>query len=232
MTDLADLPQADPGHHHGHGPRATPLSDTVPPRPFATHALEHGQQGLTAGAVMGAEPRSMSPVDEVDRLALEADCTLDALTTFAGIAVAGPIRQRVNPLRDYARFLAAELQVSRQAHNRRRADYDRACETIAQMHAAALGQVRAPIVGVVEDVENLRRLCGAQRAALAEQQAAQPDPGAFEAARREVASLRATIQGWSDNGVVNRSTARHALQRATAAAAEPAGEELVDGPEV
>jgi len=37
-----------------------------------------------------------------------------------------------------------------------RADYDSACEQIAAMHAAAVGEVRGPIRGVVEDVADLR----------------------------------------------------------------------------
>lgn len=37
-----------------------------------------------------------------------------------------------------------------------RADYDSACRTVAEMHAAAVGSVRGPIRGVVEDVEDLR----------------------------------------------------------------------------
>jgi hypothetical protein len=37
-------------------------------------------------------------------------------------------------------------------------DHLAACETIAQMHAAAVGQVRGPIRGVVQDVEDMRTL--------------------------------------------------------------------------
>lgn len=36
------------------------------------------------------------------------------------------------------------------------ADYNRACQTVALMHAAAVGEVRGPTRGVVEDVEDLR----------------------------------------------------------------------------
>lgn len=43
--------------------------------------------------------------------------------------------------------------------------YDRACQTIAQMHAAAVGEVRGPDRGVVEDVEDVRhRLAAAEEA--------------------------------------------------------------------
>lgn len=37
-----------------------------------------------------------------------------------------------------------------------RAEYDAACVTLAQMHAAAVGEVRGPIRGVVEDVADVR----------------------------------------------------------------------------
>lgn len=37
-----------------------------------------------------------------------------------------------------------------------RADYEGACRTIAEMHAAAVGEVRGPVRGVVEDVADLR----------------------------------------------------------------------------
>ena len=35
-------------------------------------------------------------------------------------------------------------------------DYEKACETIAQMHAAAVGEITGPNRGVVEDVEDMR----------------------------------------------------------------------------
>jgi hypothetical protein len=39
---------------------------------------------------------------------------------------------------------------------RLRADYEGACKLVAEMHAAAVGEVRGPIRGVVEDVQDLR----------------------------------------------------------------------------
>lgn len=39
---------------------------------------------------------------------------------------------------------------------RLRVDYERACKTVAEMHAVAVGEIRGPIVGVVEDVANVR----------------------------------------------------------------------------
>lgn len=35
-------------------------------------------------------------------------------------------------------------------------DHDGACQLVARMHAAAVGSMRAPIRGVVEDIEDLR----------------------------------------------------------------------------
>jgi hypothetical protein len=37
-----------------------------------------------------------------------------------------------------------------------RADYERACGLVAEMHAAAVGEVRGPTLGVVEDIAALR----------------------------------------------------------------------------
>jgi hypothetical protein len=37
-----------------------------------------------------------------------------------------------------------------------RADYESACGLVADMHAAAVGEVRGPTLGVVEDIEALR----------------------------------------------------------------------------
>jgi len=45
----------------------------------------------------------------------------------------------------------------REELDRLRADYERACKTIAAMHAAAVGGARGPSRGVVEDVADLRR---------------------------------------------------------------------------
>lgn len=45
-------------------------------------------------------------------------------------------------------------------------DYMRACQTLAHMHAAAVGEVRGPDRGVVEDVADLRARCLAAEEAL------------------------------------------------------------------
>jgi hypothetical protein len=40
--------------------------------------------------------------------------------------------------------------------DRHQDDYERACKTIARMHEAAVGEIRGPDVGVVEDVAEIR----------------------------------------------------------------------------
>ena len=44
----------------------------------------------------------------------------------------------------------------RQENVNLRKDYDQCCQLVADMHAAAMGQVQGPIRGVVEDIEDLR----------------------------------------------------------------------------
>lgn len=41
-------------------------------------------------------------------------------------------------------------------YERLREDYERACKTVAEMHAAAVGEIRGPTVGTVEDVAAVR----------------------------------------------------------------------------
>ena len=48
-----------------------------------------------------------------------------------------------------------ELAALRAEVERLREDYERACATVAAMHSAAVGEVRGPILGVVEDVASL-----------------------------------------------------------------------------
>lgn len=47
-----------------------------------------------------------------------------------------------------------------------RRNYEGACKTIADMHAAAVGEVTGPNRGVVEDVADLRARCLAAEEAL------------------------------------------------------------------
>lgn len=81
--------------------------------------------------------------------------------------------ERLVQQRDFSRV---ELAAMREAHQG-------ACETIAQMHKAAVGETRGPIRGVVEDVQDLRSRClAAEQAAglagLPWRVYAQPEGGA------------------------------------------------------
>lgn len=64
--------------------------------------------------------------------------------------------------------LAGRLREAEADRNRNRADHVRACEQIAEMHAAAVGAVRGPIRGVVEDIADLRERAERAEAQLAE----------------------------------------------------------------
>jgi hypothetical protein len=67
------------------------------------------------------------------------------------------IRRRAGALcpRDAARVVDA-LDVLLAEVDRFHADYEQACRTIAAMHEAAVGEIRGPRRGVVEDVADLR----------------------------------------------------------------------------
>lgn len=68
---------------------------------------------------------------------------------------------------DYAYSVAMERTVVLRASlDQRTADYERACQTIAAMHQAAVGEVTGPRRGVVEDVVDLRHAAGALVIAL------------------------------------------------------------------
>ena len=53
-------------------------------------------------------------------------------------------------------ILLAELREAKAELARFRGEHARACETIAAMHTAAHGEIRGPVRGVVEDIEDLR----------------------------------------------------------------------------
>lgn len=57
----------------------------------------------------------------------------------------------MNTDNELSRVLVLERQVADL-----RTDYEGACKTIAQMHVAAMGEIRGPRRGVVADVEDLR----------------------------------------------------------------------------
>lgn len=53
----------------------------------------------------------------------------------------------------------AERDQLRAEVERFKADYERACQTVAEMHAAAVGAIQGPKRGVVEDVADLKAQC-------------------------------------------------------------------------
>ncbi len=67
---------------------------------------------------------------------------------------------------DFARQLETELASARAELAEAKRDYLAACKTIADMHAAAVGEVRGPVRGVVEDVAALRAQVEELKAAL------------------------------------------------------------------
>ena len=62
-------------------------------------------------------------------------------------------------------------------------DYDKAAQLVAEMHAAAVGEVRGPIRGVVEDIEGLRAEVARLTAELSGK------TGELEAAKKRIADL-------------------------------------------
>ena len=59
-------------------------------------------------------------------------------------------------MRDACATLERELAALTGERDQLRADYERACQTVAQMHAAAVGEVCGPRRGIVEDLSDLR----------------------------------------------------------------------------
>lgn len=64
--------------------------------------------------------------------------------------------QTARSLRDCSQQLERELAALTAERDQLRADYERACQTVAQMHAAAVGEVCGPRRGIVEDLSDLR----------------------------------------------------------------------------
>lgn len=64
-------------------------------------------------------------------------------------------QQRDNNAATMERAMSALANADAEAA-RWKAEYERACQTIADMHAAAVGEVTGPKRGVVEDVADLR----------------------------------------------------------------------------
>lgn len=80
----------------------------------------------------------------------------------------GPAVDAVQPvlhaeLAESQRTQAEGFLVEQRARQRAEQDYQRACEQIAAMHAAAVGETRGPARGVVEDIADVRSKVAAVR---------------------------------------------------------------------
>lgn len=95
--------------------------------------------------------------DAIDRW-FELSASDDAVEPHQAVALIAA-RAQLERLVKQRDWRSRELAAVREAHQG-------ACETIAQMHKAAVGETRGPIRGVVEDVEDLRARCLAAEAAL------------------------------------------------------------------
>lgn len=77
-----------------------------------------------------------------------------------------------------------------------RKGYDEACNLVGRMHAAAMGEVRGPVLGVVEDVEALRTKC--ERAILAKEAAAAVHADVLADVKAKAAARIAELEGAND----------------------------------
>lgn len=81
-----------------------------------------------------------------------------------------------------------ERDEARQDAARFKADYENACKLVADMHAAAVGEVRGPSLGPVEDVAALHlaaKQMGQQLKELLDQRVASPQAGVLDEIRNE-----------------------------------------------
>jgi len=102
--------------------------------------LERELTALTAERDQLRASEARATAELRDSLALEQDM---------GNAAYDELRVDCDELRaDVVRLTAERDQL--------RADYERACQTVAQMHAAAVGEVCGPRRGIVEDLSDLR----------------------------------------------------------------------------
>lgn len=90
---------------------------------------------------------------------------------------------------------------------RLREDYVRACQTVAEMHAAAVGEVTEPIRGVVEDVEDVR-LRAEKAEATVERVRLDRDQWRAAATGRE--RLEAEVEHWKVRAEANAEIDRRA----------------------
>jgi chromosome segregation ATPase len=141
------------------------------------------------------------------------------------------------------RTAAAEAAIVEAEAERLKADCLSACGTIADMHAAAVGEVRGPLLGVVEDVASVRHAFEAQRARAdtlnrlcreQRQRAEQAEQRAADAERRHVEALaeqQHTERGDAAAIHLANSAATAWQQRAAEVERRLAGYEAVFGPD-
>jgi len=86
-------------------------------------------------------------------MATEKDKAAEATTPEGLLAAANAANVRLTDENDKLLSQISELDLGL---GQFKESYEGACETIASMHAAAVGEIRGPIRGVVEDIEDLR----------------------------------------------------------------------------
>lgn len=145
----------------------------------------------------------------------ELEHRIDGLEALFGVPVALPVREAARDLDDEARRLSSVLATALDDVAAKRRAYNAACQVVAQMHAAALGEVRGPIQGVVEDVANVR--AAMVRALDDVDQGYRVADRELAAVRAELTSLQEAIARWKRSRAVHPDTANRALRAARAA---------------
>jgi hypothetical protein len=212
-SPIEDRHQRDLRHHGEHQ-----LATTRNVRESSKLANHPGETGRARRD--GYDTLDPAGVDDLQRETFaaleELQGRLFALDRFAGPAVAGPLVQAAQTAAERThQVLAEHRDVTFRAADLL-ADYDGACRTIAEMHAAAVGQVRGPDRGVVEDIIDLRHRCAAAEDALTAALSGDGDD-AHPGLLAEIAHLHTTMRRWATRGYVHKDTVTKAISRAEAA---------------
>lgn len=130
----------------------------------------HGMDGVERAGVIPREmldnpppcPRCHEPMHRVSwrkKAEFYKRCLANAQEDIAALqADLGNWRENAVGSRTLLDRLNAEIDRAEDRVGHIRDDHDRACQTIAAMHKAALGETRGPLRGVVEDVQDLADL--------------------------------------------------------------------------
>ena len=155
--------------------------------------------------------RAASP-DDLHHATAELRSRADGLRALFGPGVAAPVDAAIDRLADVAfSLLEARTAGDRYVDQLRddlvevRGSYDGACQTIAQMHAAAVGGVQGPNRGVVEDVADVRTALEEARAF---------NQRALAARASQVAELESALWKASLGGPLTRPKAKAVIDRA------------------